>query len=163
MDIADYSISPFTKFADDWALLTAGVPADFNSMTIAWGGLGTMWGKPVAFLVVKPSRYTAEFVKKYDTCTVSWYDKQYKKALTTFGTKSGRDIDKVQATNFTPKDIDGCVTYAEAKETLVLKKLFLQQLDRSLIPAECLKWYPEGTKEEQTHYLLIAEVLKIDA
>ena len=163
MELKDYTIKPFVNFAEDWAILTAGTMDDFNSMTIAWGGLGTMWGKSVAFLVVKPTRYTCQFVQRHTEITVSWYDKKYKKELASiFGAKSGRDINKAAQSGFTPKEIAGCVTYAEAAETIVLKKLFMQQLERDLLPEECLKWYPLGTKEEHVHYLIIAEVLSIN-
>ena len=162
MELQNYEVKPFVNFAEDWALLTAGTINDFNSMTIAWGGLGTIWNKPVAFLLVKPSRYTFDFVQKHTEITVSWYDEKFKKELaSTFGAKSGRDINKVAQSGFTPEEIDGCVTYKEASQTIVLKKLFMQQLDRSLLPKECFKWYPLGTKEEQLHYLIIAKVLKI--
>lgn len=159
MQLNEYTEKPFVHFAEDWALLTAGVPDDFNSMTIAWGALGTMWGKPVAFLVVKPSRYTSEFLKRHEEITLSWYDEAHKKALALFGSKSGRDTDKVASTGFTPLPMGGGVTYKEAKETMVLRKLYMQPMDRSLFPPEILKWYPEGTKEESAHLLVIAEVL----
>lgn len=42
MAFEDYTTHPFTKFDKDWALLTAGTMNDFNSMTISWGGMGTM-------------------------------------------------------------------------------------------------------------------------
>ena len=159
MKLNEYTEKPFVHFAEDWAILTAGVPGDFNSMTIAWGALGTMWGKPVAFLVVKPSRYTSEFLERHEEITLSWYDTKYKKALGVFGSKSGRDMDKAKETGFTPTPIEGAVTYKEAQETMVLRKLFMQQLDRSKFSQEILKWYPEGTKEEPAHLLIIAEVL----
>lgn len=161
MTLNDYTEKPFVHFSEDWALLTAGVPDDFNSMTIGWGALGTMWGLPAAFLVVKPSRYTSEFLARHDKITLSWYDEKYKKALAVvFGSKSGRNVDKAAEAGFTPIAVDGSVTYKEAKETMVLRKLFVQQLDRSRIPADILqKWYPVGTKEEPTHLLIIAEVL----
>ena len=47
----------------------------------------------------------------------------------------------------------------EAQETMVLRKMFMQQLDRSRFSPEILKWYAAGTKEEQAHILIIAEVL----
>ena len=159
MELNEYTEKPFVHFAEDWALLTAGVPGDFNSMTIAWGALGTMWGKPAAFLVVKPSRYTSEFLERHDEITLSWYDAKYKKALGVFGSKSGRDTDKVAETGFTPRAIEGAVTYEEAQETMVLRKMFTQQLDRSRFSPEILKWYAAGTKEEHAHILIIAEVL----
>ena len=37
----------YSKFDSEWALLTAGTIEKFNSMTISWGGVGTLWGKPV--------------------------------------------------------------------------------------------------------------------
>lgn len=39
--------SPFKLIGDDWALVTAGDREKFNTMTISWGGVGIMWGKPV--------------------------------------------------------------------------------------------------------------------
>ena len=81
MNIQDFIAHPFTKLDKDWALLTAGIQGDFNSMTISWGGMGTMWHKPVLFLVVKPTRYTYEFVTRHEEITVSFYDAAYKKAL----------------------------------------------------------------------------------
>jgi hypothetical protein len=38
----------------DWMLVTAGTPEHFNMMTASWGGLGFMWKKPVAFVVIRP-------------------------------------------------------------------------------------------------------------
>ena len=81
MDIQDFVTHPFTKFDKDWALLTAGTADDFNSMTISWGGMGTMWHKPMLFLVVKPVRYTYDFVNRHAELTVSFYDEAHKKAL----------------------------------------------------------------------------------
>ncbi len=159
MELNNYTEKPFVHFDKDWALLTAGVPGDFNSMTIGWGALGTMWGKPAAFLVVRPSRYTLEFLKKHEEATLSWYDEKYRKALGVFGSKSGRDVDKAAETGFTPTPVGKAVTYKEARETMVLRRLFMQQLDRSKFPEEVLKWHPAGTKDEEGHVLVIAEVL----
>ena len=35
-------------FDGSWALLTAGTEENYNTMTISWGGMGTLWGKRVA-------------------------------------------------------------------------------------------------------------------
>ena len=97
MAFEDYTTHPFTKFDKDWALLTAGTMNDFNSMTISWGGMGTMWSAPVAFLVVNPSRYTSDFLRRHDEITLSWYPRSERKALGIFGTQSGRDTDGIHA------------------------------------------------------------------
>lgn len=47
----------FDQFDKKWALLTAGKIDNFNSMTISWGGLGTLWNKPVATVYVRTSIY----------------------------------------------------------------------------------------------------------
>ena len=162
MDIKNYQTHPFTKLDKDWALLTAGVEGDFNSMTISWGGMGTIWFKPVVFVVVKPTRYTFEFIGRHDEITLSFYGSEYKKALGIFGSKSGRDIDKVKTAGLTPKILENGVTYAEASETLVCKKLFMQQLDKSKFPEMALQYYDgRGEKEAPAHNLIIAEVLDI--
>ena len=43
----DYNINPFTKFNNEWALVTSGTPNKFNSMTISWGSMGTLWFKDI--------------------------------------------------------------------------------------------------------------------
>ena len=50
----------FNVFDQKWALLTAGTKDSFNTMTVSWGGLGTLWGKPAASVYVRSSRYTHE-------------------------------------------------------------------------------------------------------
>ena len=161
ISLTDLEIHSFTRFDRDWALLTAGTSDDFNSMTISWGGLGTIWGMPVAFLVVKPVRYTFEFLCRHDELTLSWFGPEYKKALKIFGSKSGRDTDRVAETGLTPGEVDGAISYQEANEVMVCRKVFMQQLDRSKFPEEVLQWYPEGTREEHAHYLVIAQVKRI--
>lgn len=75
---------------------------DFNSMTISWGGMGTIWNQPAAFLFVKSVRYTYEFVSRHEEITVSFYDEKYRRALAIFGSRSGRDTDKPHLAGLTP-------------------------------------------------------------
>ena len=63
--------SCYKKFKDDWALLSAGKLDNHNAMTIAWGGLGYLWKKEVAYIFVRPSRYTYEFTESNDYFAVS--------------------------------------------------------------------------------------------
>ena len=48
-------------FDGSWALLTAGTEENYNTMTISWGGMGTLWGKKVATVYVRPNRYRSLF------------------------------------------------------------------------------------------------------
>lgn len=121
--------SPVKMIADDWALLTAGTPQDFNTMTVSWGGVGELWGRDVVFVFVRPQRYTYEFMEKYDRFTLSFFGGEQKKALGICGAKSGRDTDKCKETGLEPLETDGGVTFKQAKTVLVCKKIAFQDMD----------------------------------
>lgn len=165
MNIQDYVTHPFKKFDKDWGLLTAGVQDDFNSMTISWGGMGTLWYKPMLFLFlfVRPTRYTFEFISRHDELTVSFYEEEYRNILANiFGLKSGRDIDKPKEAGLTPIILRDGVTYEEASETLVCRKLFIQPLNKNDFPELALQLY-QGDKETNAHHLILAEVIRIES
>ena len=46
MNFIDKEYDVFRMFNDQWALATAGTIDNFNTMTIAWGSMGTIWGPP---------------------------------------------------------------------------------------------------------------------
>lgn len=50
-------------------------------MTVSWGGIGELWGKDVAMIFIRPQRYTYEFIEREDYFTMSFFEKEYKKAL----------------------------------------------------------------------------------
>ena len=74
----DFNADSFKIFDKEWALVTAGTLEHYNTMTISWGGLGTLWGKPVATVYVKPIRYTHSFLDANDYFTVSFYPEKYR-------------------------------------------------------------------------------------
>ena len=154
----DLNVNAFSVFDRQWALVTAGQEGDFNTMTISWGGLGTLWGKPVATVYVKPVRYTHEFLDRYDKFTVSFFPETYKKALALLGSRSGRDGDKVAAAGLTPEYLDGAVTFREAERTLVCRKIYRQDLDLAAVPAEEAAAYYAA---EAPHTMYIGQVLEV--
>ena len=125
----DFHANSFDIFDKQWALLTAGTELRFNTMTISWGSLGTLWGKPIVTVYVKPIRYTHDFMEQNDYFTVSFYEKDYRRALEVLGTLSGRDGDKVAKAGLTPKALEHGMTFQEAKVTLLCKKIYRQDLD----------------------------------
>ena len=148
----------FSEFDQVWALVTAGTPDNFNTMTISWGGMGTLWGKPVATVYIRTSRYTHEFVDANEYFTISFYPEEYKKVLGILGSRSGRDMDKMHDSGLTPRFLDQGITFKEAKYTLVCRKLFKQQLAIENIPEEVVDTY---YKKDAPHDMYIAEVLEI--
>ena len=151
------SINPFTKFAKEWALVTAGTKEKFNSMTIAWGGMGTLWRVPVLQIFIRPNRYTFKFLEENEYFTVSFYDKKYKKALGIMGSKSGKVFDKVKLSGLTPKFLENGITYEEAYETYVCKKIYMKELDKSKFPEKVTDMY----KDEPTHYVIFGELVNL--
>ena len=127
-----------------WMLVTAGTSEKFNTMTASWGGLGWLWNKPVAFVFIRPERYTHGFIEASDCMTLSFYGEEYREALKICGTKSGRDTDKVAATGLTPVKLEsGNMTFGEARLTLDCRKLFKTSMqEANFIDKELLeKWY----------------------
>jgi len=143
----------------DWMLITAGTEDKVNTMTASWGGLGQMWNKPVAFVVIRPQRYTKEFVDAQDTMSLSFYPEQYRRQLTYLGTASGRDEDKIGKARLTVNYLDGTPYFEEANIVMVVKKLYEDAykpecfLDKTLIG----KLYPDS----DYHTLYICEIRKV--
>ncbi|MDR2948785.1 MAG: flavin reductase [Prevotella sp.] len=143
-----------------WMLITAAKPdGSVNTMTASWGGFGVMWNKEVAFVVIRPQRYTREFVESSESFSLTFFNNSYKKALSHLGSTSGRDEDKIAKTGLTVVMEDSIPYFEEAETTIFVKKLFIQRiqedafLDKDIIE----KWYPE----KDFHFLYIAEIANI--
>lgn len=153
------NMDAFDTFHHGWALLTAGDRAHFNTMTVSWGGLGCLWNRSVATVYVRPSRYTWEFMESQDYFTISFYPEEYKPALALLGKQSGRDGDKVAKSGLTSVPFDSGVTFAEAKTTLLCKKLYWQDMDPEHIPEDVRsRFYGAG---ETVHRMYIGEVIAV--
>ena len=83
-------LNPFTKIGKEWMLITAGNKEKANTMTASWGGLGVMWGKNVAYVFVRDSRYTKEFIDANDTFSLTFFGEQHA-ALKYLGTVNYSD------------------------------------------------------------------------
>lgn len=152
------NVDIFNKLDKEWALLTAGNKDDFNTMTVSWGAMGTIWGKPSVTVYVRESRYTLGYLDNNDYFTLSFYPESYKKDLGILGSKSGRDGDKVALTRLTPESVENSMSFKEAEITLVCKKRYKQFMD--------FEAYPEDVKEtyysdHDIHYMFIGEVVDI--
>ncbi len=151
------NINPFDKFNKEWALVTAGNKDSFNSMTISWGSMGTLWHKDIITIYIRPDRYTFDFLKNSDMFTISFYDEKYRDILTMFGRCSGRDINKVEKSGFNPVFMDDGITYSEANETIVLKKIYMEQLNKDLFNEDIFSCYKDNGP---AHYMIIGEVIR---
>lgn len=112
---------------NEWMLICAGDESGFNMMTASWGFMGEMWGSDCAAVVVRPQRYTMEFLEKSDYFSLSFYGDN-KAIHAVCGRKSGRDTDKVKETGLTPVFSDNTVYFNEARLILICKKQYLSPL-----------------------------------
>lgn len=147
--------------AKGWMLVTAGTRDSYNTMTANWGGVGYLWHRNVAFVFVRPERYTHEFIEREDILTLSFYTEEYREALTVCGTKSGRDIDKAAATGLVPEELpSGAMTFSQSRLTLQCRKLFKTEMkdsdfiDRSIVG----RWYGEPNG---FHTVYVVEIEKV--
>ncbi len=149
-------LDPFTKFEKDWALLTAGTREHFNSMTIGWGSFGTVWNKDVLTVYVRPDRYTWQFLKDSEYFTVSFFPETCREALGLMGRLSGRDGDKAAAAGLTPRFLPESITFEEAAETFVCKKIYMAPMAYEDVPPEAQRIYQNGIRP---HYIIMGQVI----
>ncbi|MBQ1838182.1 MAG: flavin reductase family protein [Ruminococcus sp.] len=152
--------NPFKLFGSDWGLVTAGNPEGLNTMTVSWGGVGIMWNKPVTFTFIRPTRYTFEFLERNDLFTICFFDESYREALSFCGSKSGRNVNKVEETGLTPMFTEeGTPCFEQARMVLVCKKLYAQFLnEESVLGGEpVLKQY----NGDEYHKMYISEILEV--
>jgi len=149
----------FETIGDQWMLVTAGSVDRCNTMTASWGGLGVLWGKNVATIYIRPQRYTYEFIENSPFFTLSFFGPEYRKALTLCGTKSGREVDKIQACGFTVAGAAGGAPYFEQADlVLVCKKAYWQDMD----PTHFLDDQIDGTHypKKDYHRIYIGEIVE---
>lgn len=159
LNAAELTKNTFNMIGKQWMLITAKNGDTVNTMTAAWGGLGIMWGKNVAFLVIRPQRYTKEFIDASTSLSLSFLDDSYKKTLSYLGSVSGRDEDKITNSGLTIAEQDSIPYFEESEYVFLCKKLFAQDWDKdAFLEKEILeKWYPD----EDYHTLYVVEIEKI--
>lgn len=161
IEIKDLTENFFESISKEWMLVTAGTPEHFNTMTASWGGIGFLWNKPVAFVFIRPERYTYEFAEKNEYLTLSFLGDENRQIYNICGSKSGRDTDKVQETGLKPLPTpDGNITFEQSRLTLECRKLYSRMLEpESFIDKQPLeKWYSENNG---MHKMYIVEIVNV--
>ena len=94
-----------------------------NVMTIGWGTVGIIWGGPLFVVLVRPSRYTYQFIEDSGVFTVNVPTEEIREWVSVCGTRSGRDVDKFATCGMSISPgqmvdaitIDGCPLVYECK------------------------------------------------
>lgn len=157
MDLLE--INPFTKFSKEWALVSSGTKANANTMTIGWGGVGVIWGKNVAYVFVRESRYTKELMDQGDFFSVAFLNEEYREALKYCGVHSGREGDKFKASGLTLATQHGIPYPDEANLVLLCQKMAEVPITEDTFTMSEIKekWY----KDEDYHTMYVAEIIEV--
>jgi flavin reductase (DIM6/NTAB) family NADH-FMN oxidoreductase RutF len=143
--------------ANEWMLISAGDKNGHNMMTASWGFMGEMWGQDTAIAMIRPQRYTMEFVHKNDYYALSFYGNN-KEIHKVCGSMSGRDVDKTALTGLTPVFADNTVYFEEANLVIICKKQYVQDMDETcFIDKEPLKWYAN----KDYHKMIFGKIAKV--
>lgn len=91
----EFAVETLQKLKDPGLLLVgAKKNGKRNVMTIGWGFVGVMWRLKVFVVLVRPSRFTHEFVEDGGEFTVNVPDEGMEKAVAYCGEVSGREHNK---------------------------------------------------------------------
>jgi flavin reductase (DIM6/NTAB) family NADH-FMN oxidoreductase RutF len=159
--ISPYEINEntFDLLDKQWMLILAGEKEKHNSMTASWGGFGILWNKPVAFIFIRPQRYTLGFVEQNDFFTLNFFEERWRDALHLCGSKSGREIDKTKAAGLSVANLQNTIAFNEARLVIECRKLYIDDfkpenfLDKGIVE----KHYPKS----DFHRLFIAEITAV--
>ena len=148
----------FRMIDKQWFLLTAGNLGHYNTMTASWGGLGILWNKPVAFCFVRPTRFTYQFMEETEYFSMSFLDKEYRKALNFCGKHSGRDVNKMDASGLSPLNTDkGTIFVEQASLVLECRKLYFSDLKpEHFLDKSTINNYPNA----DYHRMYVGEIVK---
>ena len=153
----DYNV--FDAIADKWMLITAEKDGKVNTMTASWGGLGHIWHTDGAYIVIRPQRFTKEFIDAAENFSLTFFNGSYKEKLSYLGVTSGRDEDKIAKAGLTVVHDDKAPYFAECELAIICKKAYAQPLEEACFidKSHAEKHYPD----KDFHVLYIGEILKV--
>ena len=158
----DFISGNFRLWDENWLLLTCGdfSLGKYNAMVVSWGSFGILWNKPMAMVVVRPTRHTFEFINAYETFSLCVFSEKYRPALNLLGSTSGRDSDKIKASDLTPTASLSIAApiFKEAELVFECRKMYWEDLDpKHFLDADIEKNYPE----KDYHRMVLGEVVRI--
>ena len=158
----EFKGNPFSFFMGSnghGTLLCAGNKSKANAMTIGWGTLGTLWGKPVLTVYVRSDRYTHRFMEECPYFTVMKFSEN--KVVDYMGTHSGSDGNKASALGLhIAYTQHGAPYYKEADEVIECRTLFARPLQkdgyRDALPHD---FYADPSTKGHVHTEYIGEIV----
>lgn len=160
VDVKALNINPFSIIEDDWFLITSVKDGKVNTMTAASGALGHMFRKNVAYINIRPSRYTKEFIDSSNYLSLSFFDntEDNKKILKYLGTVSGRNEDKINKCGFTLSYEDNIPYFTNAHTVFLCKPIYIQAYNYDSFVDKAIDNYYYPNKDY--HDLYICDIFK---
>ncbi|MFQ5681623.1 MAG: flavin reductase [Candidatus Omnitrophota bacterium] len=151
--------NPFKLVGADWMLITAGTIDKYNMMTASWGGFGVLWHQNVCFCVIRPQRYTYEFMEKGEYFSLCFFREKYRHILEFCGSNSGRDVNKTEKAGLTPIEGEfGAVYFQQAKMVIIARKIYHQQIDpANFVDPQIENNYPN----KDYHRMYVGKVIRV--
>lgn len=145
-------------------LITTKVEDQVNTMTIGWGHIGIEWSRPIFVAYIRETRYTREMLDKCGEFTINVPVGELESNILGFcGTKSGRDVNKIEALglHLEESDVISVPGIRELPLTLECKVIYKQKQDLSAIPADILdRYYPADENGFQDyHYVYYGQIV----
>lgn len=159
--IEDLHWSPFPHQKGNWFLVTAGKPGASNMLLGTLGGFLAIWGGNTVAIFIRESRFTKHLLDEEPNFSISVLPPEYKENVRYCGSHSGRDGDKWKAAGLTETEFDGIPACAEAKYTLLCRKLAAVSTDDMKMAPDIREAYYEGRWEGNPHTVYIAEISKV--
>lgn len=146
-------------FDHDWMALAVGNEEDMNAMTISWGAIGELWGRPTVSVYVSSSRYTYEYMERSKYFTVTGFPENMRDALQYIGTHSGRDGDKLSEAGLHAEFTElGNPIFREANLAIECRIIYSAPFDPAKIDPEAAKIYEKGMG---MHTMYIGEIINV--
>ncbi len=158
IDLLEFN--PFTKISKEWAAVVAEADGKANAMTVSWGSVGVIWGKNVATIYIRDSRFTKELLDKSDTFSVCFFeDPKMHSTLGYLGSVSGRDEDKLAGARLNVNHHQDIPFLDEAKFVFTCKKLSVTKINATDFVDSTLEdqWY----KDQDMHNMYIGEIVEV--
>lgn len=165
--IRESILNPITSFGDDWMALSAGNKKNgIGTMTIAFGNIGSLWGKkgdrhtmPVAICYVRENRYTKSLLDQCEYFTISYFEKDSKKLLGYLGSHSQRKENKIEKMHLTPVYIHDNVYFQEVKAVYICRKLYHQKMREDCFTDQQIVSF--NYPKRDFHEMYIGEIVKM--
>lgn len=156
----ELNLNIFQSIGKDWMAVCAKHGEETNAMTASWGGFGILWNKPVAYVFLRPQRYTKKLVDQAGMLTLNFFQGKQKEALTYLGKTTATETpDKMAHCGLTTAELGNTGCFKEADIVMVVKSLYRQTMDPACFLDQQL--IEQNYPQKDFHDLYVCEIIDV--